>query len=113
MAINHAPPARAIDVRPLGAALAGAKSSALFKSQQLEVMRLVLAAGKSLPPHRVDGEITVLCLEGRVNFEADGRCSPLAAGEMLYLHGGVMHSLRALDDSSLLVTVVLRPPDWR
>lgn len=107
MAIDHALPGQAIDVRPLGKALADAKSSALFKSEQLEVMRLVLATGKSLPPHRVDGEITVLCLEGRVRFEADGHQTELTAGRMLFLPGGVMHSLLALDDASLLVTVVL------
>lgn len=108
MALTHADPAQPFDVRPLGAALAQSKSTALFKSEQLEVMRLVLPAGRSLPPHRVDGEITVQCLEGRVNFDADGGRTVLSAGQMLYLRGGVAHSLEAIADASLLLTVVLR-----
>lgn len=107
MALEHLLPMQPIDIRPLGSALANAKSTALFKSDQLEVMRLVLAQGRSLPPHRVDGEITVQCLEGRVRFEADGRQVELTAGQLLYLQGGVMHALLALSDASLLVSVVL------
>lgn len=109
MALDHADSAQPFDVRPLGEALERSKSTALFKSEQIEVMRLVLLAGRSMPPHRVDGEITVLCLEGRVNFDADGRMIELGAGQMLYLHGGVVHSLHALEDASMLVTVVLKP----
>lgn len=107
MALDHPLPMQPIDIRPLGAALAAAKSTALFKSDQLEVMRLVLAAGRSLPPHRVDGEITVQCLEGRLRFDADGRQVELSAGQLLYLQGGVTHSLVALSDASLLVSIVL------
>ena len=42
MALPHAAPAQPIDVAPLGAALSGTPSSALFKSEGLEVMRVVL-----------------------------------------------------------------------
>ena len=66
MAIAHASPGEAIDVRPLGSRLRSEKIVALFKSEHLEVIRLVLTAGKSLPPHKVPGEITVLCIEGRM-----------------------------------------------
>ena len=62
MAIHHAHPGEPIDVQPLGARLPEAKTSALFKSADLEVTRLVLLAGKSLPPHKVPGEITIQCI---------------------------------------------------
>ena len=68
MAIPHAEPGDVIDVRPLGPALAGARSHALFKSNDLEVIRLVLRTGQGLPPHGVSGEITLQCLEGRISF---------------------------------------------
>lgn len=107
MALKHLLPMQPVDIHPLEAGLAGAKSMALFKSAQLEIMRLVLPAGKSLPPHRVDGEITVQCLEGEVDIEAEGRHTLLRAAQMLYVQGGVSHSVAALSDSSLLLTVVL------
>lgn len=107
MAIPHAASGQPIDVQPLGAGLASEKTAALFKSAQLEVIRLVLRAGKSLPPHRVPGEITVQCLEGEIDVIADGRTQSLQAGQMLFLAGGVEHSVIARRDSSALVTLVL------
>lgn len=108
MAIAHARPGEAIAVRPLGDRLAGEKTIALFKSHDLEVLRLVLPAGKGLPPHRVPGEITVQCIEGCVDVGADSASHLLRAGEMLYLAGGVTHSVTAREDASVLVTIALR-----
>ena len=107
MAIPHASPGEPIDIRPLGAGLAAAKTVALFKSENLEVMRVVLLAGKSLPPHQVPGEITIQCLEGRIDVTAEGASHVLGAGQLLYLEGNVPHGVAALEDSSALVTVAL------
>lgn len=109
MALAHARPGQAIDVHPLGERLAGTQTYALFKSRDLEVMRLVLRAGASLPPHRVAGEITVHCIEGRMDVTAHGQSHVLGAGQLLYLEGGVMHGVQALEDASALVTIALRP----
>jgi len=112
MAIEHAQPGQPVDVGPLGPLLTGAKTVALFKSAQLEVIRLVLLAGRTLPPHKVDGEITIQCLEGRLAVGAGGSRQVLAAGQLLYLSGGVPHDVQALEDASALVTIVLHraPP---
>lgn len=108
MALPHAHSGEVVDVRPLGDRLAGEKTVALFKAEDLEVMRLVLAAGKSLPPHRVPGEITIQCIEGSLEVSAENRSHVLHAGQLLYLSGGVMHGVLALQDCSALVTVALR-----
>ncbi len=108
MAIEHALPGQAIDVRPLGSGLSIEKTTALFKSNDLEVMRLVLVAGKSLPPHKVPGEITIHCIEGALDVTAEGKSQVLHAGQLLYLSGNVLHGVTALEDSSALVTVALK-----
>lgn len=108
MAIPHAAPGQAIDVPPLGPRLAGEKTVALFKSRDLELIRLVLPAGRSLPPHQVAGEITIHCLEGRLDVTTKGRSHLLGAGQLLYLQGGVPHAVTALEDASALITVALR-----
>jgi quercetin dioxygenase-like cupin family protein len=108
MALPHAQPVQPIDVKPLGSALPGARSTALFKTDELEVMHLVLYAGKPVPPHKVPGEITVQCIEGIIEFTADGRVCTLHAGQLLYLPRGVVHSLVGVSDASALVTIVLR-----
>lgn len=108
MAIHHAAPAEVFDVRPLASALKESKTTVLVKTDTLELIRIVLPAGKQLPPHRVEGEITVQCLEGRMVFDAEGTEHELAQGQMLYLAGGATHALRGVEDSSALVTILLR-----
>ena len=53
-----------------------------------------------------NGELIVQCLEGRVAFTAMGRTHDLTAGQLLVLPAGEPHSLKGIEDSSLLVTVV-------
>ena len=108
MAQPHLTPGQLGSVAPLGAA--GTPSFALVKGRQLEVMRLVLPAGKALPAHSAPGEITVQCLEGRVQFEAAGQTHAMQAGDFLWLPAGEPHALRAEADASLLVTVSLPQP---
>lgn len=66
MATPFALTAQAIDVLPFGARLAGARTCALFKSQDMEVIRVVLRASQSLPPHKVPGSVSLHCLEGEL-----------------------------------------------
>ena len=103
----HALPGQAVDVVPFGAGLARAKTVALFKSDDLEVIRLVLQAGKALPPHKVTGEITVQCIEGSVDVKAQGRSHVLHPGQLLFLPGNVVHGVVALEAASALVTIAL------
>jgi quercetin dioxygenase-like cupin family protein len=108
MAIPHALPAQAIDVRPFGARLADEKSVALFKSDDLEVIRLVLPAGKRMPSYKVAGALVLHCIEGRLQVDIDSRQHALHAGQLLHLPGNVAHAVSALEDSSALLTLVVR-----
>lgn len=108
MSLPHASSGDVMDVRPLGARLERTVSNALFKTDGLEVMRLVLATGKSFPEHTVTGEVTIQCLEGEVELDAHQKRQVLHAGEMAYLAGGVPHALHALVEASLLITIVLK-----
>ena len=109
MAIPHAIPGQVLDVRPLGEQLLSVKSTALFKSCDLEVIRLVLLAGKSLPAHLVPGESTILCLEGSLSIQLGARTVTLQAGEMMLIARSAAHGLTALTDASALVTIALKP----
>jgi quercetin dioxygenase-like cupin family protein len=108
MAVAHAKPGEPISVRPLGAALRGEKTKTLVKTDSLEVIRLVVPAGKEIPTHQVAGEITVQCLEGRVSFTAGDNTRDLGAGDLLFLSGNAPHALRGIEDASVLVTILLR-----
>ena len=108
MAISHANPGEVIDVQPLGTSLATTKTRTLLKTPGLEVVRLVMAAGKEIAEHRAPGAITVHCLEGRIAFTAMGQTHELSAGQMLYLNAGEPHSVSCIEDASFLLTIALK-----
>lgn len=93
---------------PVGESVAASKSATLLKSAGLELIRLVIPAGKEVPPHKAPGEITVQCIEGRVLFEHDGGAVEMQPGDLLYLCPQEIHALKGILDSSVLVTG-LRP----
>jgi quercetin dioxygenase-like cupin family protein len=95
-----------IDIHPLGPGLADAASTALVRTDDVEVMRLVLPKGKSIPEHHVPGEITLQCIEGTLEVQAHDRTQILQAGELLYLQGNTPYAIYALEDASVLMTML-------
>ena len=59
MAIHHALSCELIHIRPLGGAIASARTVTLYKTRHLEVFRMVLLAGKEMPEHKVVGELSL------------------------------------------------------
>ena len=96
-----------MDVRPQGAALATTETRTLVKTKAIEVIRMVVPAGKEIPTHTAKVELVVQCLEGKIAFTACGTTHDLEAGQMLYLPTGEPHSLRGIEDGTLLLTIVL------
>lgn len=107
MAQPHAVSGQVVSVLPLGEQLSGACTTALLKAEQMEVVRIVLHAGKGLREHKAPGEITVQCLEGDVEFRTPGVVHRLRAGDFIHLAREEPHSLSAHTDSSLLLTICL------
>jgi quercetin dioxygenase-like cupin family protein len=110
MSLPHANSGDLINIAPLGDKFEGAVSHAFLKTEHIELMRLVLPAGKSMPEHWVEGEVTLQCLEGAFELEAHGRRQPVRVGEMVYLGPRVPHALHARENTSVLMTVLLNQP---
>ena len=110
MATKHASSGELIDLRPLGGSLDDSQSTTLLRDAQLKVMRLVMPTGKELHDHAVDGPITMQCLEGRIEVTAHGSSTTMHAGDLMYLASRVRHALRAIEDASMLVTIVVERP---
>jgi quercetin dioxygenase-like cupin family protein len=85
-----------------------ARPMALAKTETLEIRRLTLPKGREIPTHHAPGEIVVQCLAGRIAFTSGGATRDIGAGQMIVLAAGEPHSLVGLEDSSVLVTKVLR-----
>ena len=107
MAQEHVPSGQIASVRPLGADLGTARTTALLKSEQLEVVRIVLLAGCEFREHRAPGEITVQCLEGCIEFTTPQGAQTMAAGDFIHLRRNEPHALKATVDSSALLTLCL------
>ena len=69
MAIPHAASGQLINVQPLAGKLSEARTVALFKSEELEVMRLIVPAGKA----------TTLCAIGISTPRPAARCTTVRA----------------------------------
>ncbi|MFM2058818.1 MAG: hypothetical protein RLY71_3203 [Pseudomonadota bacterium] len=109
MALSHAISGQAIDLRPLGADFSTAQTVALVKSQDIELVRMVLPEGKTVPPHTVPGDFTLLCVEGEIEVAyGEGNVTVLKPCQLLYLAGGVPYGFAARQDSSALLTISLR-----
>jgi quercetin dioxygenase-like cupin family protein len=107
MATTHAASGELIDLRPSARAGDASGSQTLVRTDHVEVFRLSMPAGKELPQHKVASVITIQCLDGRVEVVAHGRTQALPAGTMVYLSGGEPHAVKALEDSSILVTLLV------
>lgn len=107
MAQPHARSGQVVSLTPLAQRLTTERTTAILKAEQLELVRLVLAQGKTFPEHQVQGEITVLCLEGRLAFSNPEGTVELGPMDLIHLQRGVPHALTALVDSSALLTICL------
>ncbi len=105
MALKHAKPGEVIHLQAPGRGGANEKTAALVKSDRFEAVRLVIPAGTSIPSHKVDGFVTLYCLEGHVLLEAAGQIK-LRAGDWIYLDRGASHALHATEDSALLLHIM-------
>lgn len=106
MPLHHAKPGEAVDLRPLGAELPNTGTTALVKTESFEAVRLIVKAGAEVPPHQVAGNVTLHCLEGRVVLGLQDAALDLPVGKWVYLDGGTRHSVKAIEDSSLLLTIL-------
>jgi len=107
MAQQHALSGQVVRLAPWSDAATDARTTAVIKAEQLEVVRIVLPAGKVFPEHHVQGEITVLCLEGRILFRTPAAEQQMGPGDFIHLRGGEPHALEALEDASALLTICL------
>lgn len=105
MALAHAAPGENVRIPSLDSMPLDAKSSALVKTGGFEAVHLVLRSGSTIPSHAVDGYVTLHCLEGAVVVEARTEVE-LRHGEWLYLQPGEKHAVVAVEDSSLLMTIL-------
>ncbi|MDZ7772591.1 MAG: cupin domain-containing protein [Balneolaceae bacterium] len=103
---GHIKPAEVVNLNTLKREMDRDATYALVKTSDMEVIRMVMPAGKEIAEHSVEGEMSVQCMKGHVLFSVDGKTQELIEGDWLYLNRDQSHSLSALRNSILLVTIL-------
>ncbi|QEF97779.1 hypothetical protein Mal15_18230 [Stieleria maiorica] len=107
MSIPHAAPGVPVNLRTQGDALAGKQSRAFIKTESFEVIRMVVSKGDEVcHNHKVDGPITIQCLDGCINLELDGSRHAVLADQWTYVPAGLRHTISGVEDSVVLLTFI-------
>jgi quercetin dioxygenase-like cupin family protein len=79
--------------------------SSLVKGEGINVALMMLKKGAKLQEHHTRAPLTVQVVDGRVNFTANGKTQAVAAGTIVALDRAIEHSIEALEESALVLTV--------
>lgn len=108
MATRHVKPGEIVNLKTWADDQPDARTKAIVKSEEMELIRLSLPAGKEIANHKVSGPITVHCIKGRVEFTAMGATQEISQGELLHLMPGEPHSVIAVENSVVLLTIIFK-----
>ena len=89
----------------------GMKSIVLYDSEHFKILNFNLKAGALFPVHShdLDGQLSILVIEGEGEFLADNNASmPAKTGDMLISEIREPHGVKATTDMRIVVTIA--PP---
>lgn len=90
--------------RAAGAA-SGRAAKTLAKEGRLRALLIALNRGTVLNQHHTDGPVSIQCLRGNVAITVGDESTELTSGGLLILAARVQHEVKALRDSSILITM--------
>ena len=106
VALNLPDLARALHAEP-HPAKSGHRQAGLVHRGPLRLLLFTFEPGGRLPEHRAPGHVGIHCLRGELVVEASGAQHQLRGGEALVLEPSVPHSVEAVAESEMLLTVCL------
>lgn len=95
-----------VNLKKLRSDLDPGATHALIRSEDMEVIRMVLSKDKQIAEHKVEGELTIHCLKGEVELEVNGATQTLKENDWLALKKEVEHALKVKQDAILLLTIL-------
>lgn len=112
MATHHAIAGESVDLATWADDLPTEHSKVIVKTKEIELARLVLRAGVEM--HKTEychvrGSIVIHCIDGEIKVRTRDTVETLESGQLLYLEGGTEHALKGVQNSIVLLTIVLCP----
>ena len=96
----------------------GHAARTIVRAHDLRVVLIAIRAGAHIAEHVAQGTVAIQLVSGRVRLrlprlarQHEDRHEELVPGHLLAMEGGLVHSVDALEDSVLLVTVGWKPRD--
>lgn len=77
----------------------------VFKTDGLRIVLIALHEDAILKTHTADGIISVQVIEGEIIFSTDSQSSIIKKGQMIALHKGLSHRVKAFKESVFLLTL--------
>lgn len=77
----------------------------VYKTNGLRIVLIALHKDAIMKEHSAEGIISLQIIEGEINFTTDKESINMKKGEMLALHKGVDHSLKAVEETVFLLTL--------
>jgi len=82
----------------------------VFKTNGMRIVLIALHEDALLKRHTADGIISVQVLEGEIFFSTDTQSVLMKKGDMIALHKGLAHSVKAIKESVFLLTLTTTLP---
>lgn len=109
MSIPHAFPGMAAELQLPDELLSEADTFVLVKNDAFEAIRMAVRKDYEVcHDHHVPGAITIQCLTGRIALTSGGDTNSLKTNQWSFLPGGVPHTIKGVEDSLVLLTVMFR-----
>ncbi len=77
----------------------------VYKTNGMRIVLIALHQDAVLKKHSADGIISIQVLEGEIIFSTDDESVLMGQGQMIALHKGLSHSVKANQESVFLLTL--------
>ena len=79
----------------------------VFKSAFITIVLIGMRKNAELKKHTTYGNINILVLDGKISFTAEQQTRSLEKGQMIALEADIKHSVLALKESFILLTMII------
>jgi quercetin dioxygenase-like cupin family protein len=77
----------------------------LYKTNGMRIVLVIMHTGAEMRPQTVEGIISFHVLEGSLQIATDNQTEEVEAGQILALHAHMKHSVRAVAETTFLLTM--------
>lgn len=98
--------APAFDTTTIEIPLDGTLSQTVWSDEHVKVVVFAFDAGQDLSEHRAASAATVVVTRGRLEFMLAGEEFSLSTGGFVHMAAGAPHSLRAVEPTVMLLTLL-------